>query len=522
MAFIPGNTGTASTFPDGFQIADGTVTAPTLKFSDSQTGWYRPGLNQMALASNGVQTLLVSASGNIGVGTASPATKLHVNTAGNTSAGGISLRNAGNQQHFWYLSSNTNSRFEIGSSAGTWDWVNSNGTMLTIGSTGAVTLGASGTAAAHTVQGSVGADFQLKVVNSNATNGSGLRVQSGTATNATTVQSWFGSGTNVGFVTGDGAWTVGPASNSALTHTVNGSAIVQLNHNGAARIDLQNNGNGANLAVDTQISTIQFSGRFNSTVNDLAGIRGYYRGNGTTRSGSLDFYTYDAGSIITAISTSSAGAVTLGASTGTSRNHVINMGDGTSDALIQVNTSAATAVGVDTNVSVRINGANQAQIGSYRNAGTGANGAGYLFVRNGNGTDYVYYVGNDANFRQSTSKNDVGLTAGTIVGTQTSDQRLKSDIQDLSEGLTTILALRPVSFKFNHTPDRTRLGFIAQEAESVIPSAVYEGGSFSPENDRYKNMEYTEIVAPLVKAIQELHAELQAAKDRIATLEGGN
>lgn len=110
--------------------------------------------------------------------------------------------------------------------------------------------------------------------------------------------------------------TIGPASNSSLNHQFNGASVTILNHNGGGRIDLINNGNGSNLAVDTQISTIQFSGRFNSATNDLAGIRGYYRGNGTTRTGSLDLYTYNAGSVVTALSLAADGALTAGPSGG--------------------------------------------------------------------------------------------------------------------------------------------------------------------------------------------------------------
>lgn len=68
MSLIPGATGVATTFPDGFLLGAGTVTAPSYRLSDAQTGFYRPGLNQWALSTAGVQSWLVDASGNWTVG----------------------------------------------------------------------------------------------------------------------------------------------------------------------------------------------------------------------------------------------------------------------------------------------------------------------------------------------------------------------------------------------------------------------------------------------------------------------
>ena len=64
MGLIPGNTGVATTFPDGFLVGNGSVTAPTFRFQDTGTGFYRPAVNQWALSSNGIQSWLVDASGN--------------------------------------------------------------------------------------------------------------------------------------------------------------------------------------------------------------------------------------------------------------------------------------------------------------------------------------------------------------------------------------------------------------------------------------------------------------------------
>jgi hypothetical protein len=61
----------------------GTAALPSIyPGTDTNTGIYSPGADQVAVATNGVGRVFVDASGNVGVGTASPAAKLHVVTSG--------------------------------------------------------------------------------------------------------------------------------------------------------------------------------------------------------------------------------------------------------------------------------------------------------------------------------------------------------------------------------------------------------------------------------------------------------
>src|SRR5688500_9158755 len=55
-----------------------------------------------------------------------------------------------------------------------------------------------------------------------------------------------------------------------------------------------------------------------------------------------------------------------------------------------------------------------------------------------------------------------------------SDITLKRDIEEIRFGLKQILALRPVTWRWNKdkTDDRREHGFIAQEVEEVIPELV--------------------------------------------------
>ena len=78
-------TGTTATFTSGI-IASGTAALPSLAIlSDPNTGIFSPGADQLAVATNGTEKLIVLSNGNVGIGTSSPSGLLHVqsNLAGN-------------------------------------------------------------------------------------------------------------------------------------------------------------------------------------------------------------------------------------------------------------------------------------------------------------------------------------------------------------------------------------------------------------------------------------------------------
>jgi hypothetical protein len=114
----------------------------------------------------------------------------------------------------------------------------------------------------------------------------------------------------------------------------------------------------------------------------------------------------------------------------------------------------------------------------------------------------------------------VGM-GGTVFATNTtisaiSDARFKENVQDIDVGLGAILALKPRKFDWkegkgkNIKGDR---GFIAQEFEQVFPQLVDKWNDPAPEGEApYKSVRQ-DLIPVLVKAIQELAAEVNALKN---------
>jgi len=104
---------------------------------------------------------------------------------------------------------------------------------------------------------------------------------------------------------------------------------------------------------------------------------------------------------------------------------------------------------------------------------------------------------------------------GTI---NTSDARMKKDVEDINYGLSQIVKLRPVSYKWKSGSDtKIHLGIIAQEAEDVIPNIVYHG----EKADEPLGVNYSELIPVLIKADQELKGQNDELRDRVKSLEAG-
>ena len=128
-----------------------------------------------------------------------------------------------------------------------------------------------------------------------------------------------------------------------------------------------------------------------------------------------------------------------------------------------------------------------------RSSGTGSEG--HVVFRNGNGA-----VGS------------IFTNASATAYNTSSDARLK-EITGSARGLEVINALNPVAYNWK-ADGKADEGLIAQEVLDIVPNAV------SGSEEEYYQMDYSKLVTPLVKAIQEQQTIIEDLKARIETLEG--
>ncbi|MEP6725461.1 MAG: tail fiber domain-containing protein, partial [Bacteroidota bacterium] len=121
------------------------------------------------------------------------------------------------------------------------------------------------------------------------------------------------------------------------------------------------------------------------------------------------------------------------------------------------------------------------------------------------GQDNTYSNGNSTN-RWSA----VWAANGTI---QTSDIRLKKNIQPLSYGLKEVLKLQPVSYDWKDNTGKNKIGLIAQEVRKIIPQVVI--GNEEKEN---LGMNYAELVPVLINSVKELQQQINDLKKTISEL----
>jgi hypothetical protein len=118
-----------------------------------------------------------------------------------------------------------------------------------------------------------------------------------------------------------------------------------------------------------------------------------------------------------------------------------------------------------------------------------------------NNSTYTFYVNGSAG----------GTTSWDVI----SDERLKTDIQSIDNPLDKVRSLRGVNFYWKDKlkmGDGMQMGFIAQEANEVVPEVVGKNGD-------YYNMQYAPITALLVEGMKEQQKQIESQNEKIERLE---
>ena len=104
----------------------------------------------------------------------------------------------------------------------------------------------------------------------------------------------------------------------------------------------------------------------------------------------------------------------------------------------------------------------------------------------------------------------------------TSDARLKEDITVVDVGLALVNDLNPVSYhRINSSSDDIEMGLLAQEVEEVLAAhgLSNSGMVHQASEDAYRSVRYNDLLAPMIRAIQELDDAAESKDQQIASLE---
>ena len=118
-------------------------------------------------------------------------------------------------------------------------------------------------------------------------------------------------------------------------------------------------------------------------------------------------------------------------------------------------------------------------------------------------------VNGNGRFRSIGSSASAGAlhyTADGTLTTNTSDERLKTNITQLTGALDKVNQLRGVTYNWTENPTGdTRIGFIAQEVNNIVPELTFVNPN---SEEKYMGVHYDNVTALLVEAIKELSNDL--------------
>jgi len=146
-------------------------------------------------------------------------------------------------------------------------------------------------------------------------------------------------------------------------------------------------------------------------------------------------------------------------------------------------------------------------------SGTGTTVLFAAFEYGGNPTGTRVPVGNIASTGTS-----LIIDNATVIAP--SDYRLKEDVQDITNGLSIVKQLRPVTYKWKQD-NKDGQGFIAHELQEVIPISVSgEKDQLHPDGRvKPQGIDYSSLIPTLTAAIQEQQALIESLTARVAALE---
>jgi hypothetical protein len=266
---------------------------------------------------------------------------------------------------------------------------------------------------------------------------------------------------------------------------------------------------------------------------------------GATNSTKMDFFTMNGGSLASRLTIASTGAATFSSSVTASSLNLANTdgylgtinSTGANGGYFEWRTSGTTIADIGTaqqifgtggngTFGINARGARDLVFGTNNTERMILTASGELKVSNGiiysngissglstqnrEGSNLFIWIGYNSGLRlYNDALGFIGTFAATTgVYTANSDIRLKENIFDSTSALSTISKLKVKSYDWKHNGVHESFGLIAQDLYEVLPEYV-----FKPEDeDDNWGISKGELVPMLIKAIQELKAEIEELK----------
>jgi hypothetical protein len=121
----------------------------------------------------------------------------------------------------------------------------------------------------------------------------------------------------------------------------------------------------------------------------------------------------------------------------------------------------------------------------------------------------------------TTARGSISTNSTTTTYSTSSDYRLKENVQPIVDAIDRLMLLKPSRFNFIEFPDKVVDGFLAHEAQEVVPESVVGDKDELNEDGSpaYQGIDQGKLVPLLTAALQEAIAKIEQLETRIEALE---
>jgi len=470
---------------DGLSDVDGSAATPAIRGTDANTGIFFPAADTVGVSTGGSERVRVDSSGNVGIGTSSPAKKLHVN-------GDIRLGDGGGTGAIFTDATN-GLRFML-PAAGT-----SNTESMRIDSSGNVGIG---TASPSCPLNVVSAASSLAIA-INGRSSDNLGAMYFYANNGSTQYS-----------------TVTASATEFRLSSVPASAVQTFYTNASERMRIDSSGN---VGIGTSSPTVKLDVRGNvlKIYDSGSATANLTVRNSTT--GDAAGFTLQQDGVNTLFYNNSNGASVF-ATNGTERARI----DSSGNLLV-----GATASIGDERLYVRATASTGFAFRFYNTQATAGSTFGQYILYSGsspNGTGNQFLRCDDSTTTRAEIRSNGGLANYSANNVNlASDLRLKHDIEPVQSYWNVFKSIEWKTWLYNDQTDEIKnIGVIAQELQALAPELVCESNALpTPEGESpylglWENdfkMAGMSVITELVKRCEEQQAIINSLTDRITALE---